>query len=76
MLPKMKSITAQKGDWYLSYDSFAAAAWRRNANTPPNEPRIIVTTDQKDAGCWAAGEGAGAESAGLTPGVLIITTCE
>ena len=59
----MKSITAQNGDWYLSYDSLAAAAWRRNAKTPPNDARIIIRPPHMggvgvavvDVGCVRAG---------------------
>jgi hypothetical protein len=70
--PKMKSRIAQPTDWYLSYDSLAAAAWRRNANTPPNDPRTIVTTDQNDAGCVVEGVAVGCVSAGFVGAELII----
>jgi len=59
----------------LSYDSFAAAAWRRNAKTPPNEPRIRVTTDQNVAGSDLAGV-AGGFTAGFVGGELIVESRE
>jgi hypothetical protein len=59
----------------LSYDSFAAAAWRRNAKTPPNEPRIRVRTDQNVAGSVLVGV-EGGFTAGFVGGELIVECCE
>ena len=66
----MKSTNAQNGDWYLSYDSFAAARCSRNPSRPPNPARNKYTLPSSDG----AGAAVGGFTAGFTPGVLINIT--